>query len=348
MIRKQLVRKLRTDRGCQQVPPIAGNLADPLAIKSWLKQSKAALEHHRVQAADQRRDAWHSWLERQKASGSKAIYAWLKQGDTSWLPSGCGKQQQLEEADEAWWGLWGAKLDRESVDAAVAKVPAGEAMPRQKPVSGRHLRKVALAMGRKAGGADGLQAADWQAWPMEHWDKLAELLELCVRQGRWPQQLLQAHVCLLSKGGKPVEKLQARPITILPLAYRAWAKIRAKQLKVWLGEHTSLLVGTREEAEFQAAILATTLALGKATGEGAGAVCVDFAKAYDGLDFEFLEQALRKAGVHQQILGPAFAMYKAERAVRIGDAVGNPREPTSGLPAGCPFATIFLSIVTQP
>jgi hypothetical protein len=41
-------------------------------------------------------------------------------------------------------------------------------------------------------------------------------------------------------------------------------------------------------------------------------------------------------------------MYKAERAVRIGDAVGNPRTPTSGLPAGCPFATMFLSIVTQP
>ena len=133
-----------------------------------------------------------------------------------------------------------------------------------------------------------MQAADWQAWPMERWGKVAELLELCERQGRWPLQLLQARVCLLSKGGKPVEKLQARPITILPLAYRAWAKIRAKQLKVWLGEHTSLLVGTREEAELQAAILATTLALGKATGEGAGAVCVDFAKAYDGLDLELL------------------------------------------------------------
>ena len=55
---------------------------------------------------------------------------------------------------------------------------------------------------------------------------------LCGREGQWPQQLLQAHVALLSKGGKPVDKLQARPITILPLAYRAWAKIRAKQLKV--------------------------------------------------------------------------------------------------------------------
>ena len=131
------------------------------------------------------------------------------------------------------------------------------------------------------------------------------------------------------------------------MAYRAWAKIRAKQLKVWLEEHTTLLEGTRQEAEYQAAVLAATLSLGKATGEGAGAACVDFAKAYDGLDLVFLERALRRAGVSQQILGPAFAMYRAERAVRIGDAVGNPREPSSGLPVGCPFATIFLAVVTQ-
>ena len=62
---------------------------------------------------------------------------------------------------------------------------------------------------------------------------------LCEKQGQWPKQLLQAHAVLLSKGGKPVSKLQARPITILPLAYRAWAKIRAKHLKVWLEEHTT-------------------------------------------------------------------------------------------------------------
>ncbi len=88
---------------------------------------------------------------------------------------------------------------------------------------------------------------------------------LCEQQGQRPKQFLQAHVVLLSKGGKPVSKLQTRPITILPLAYRACAKIRAKQLKVWLEEHTTLLVGTRQEAEYQAAVLAATFSLGKAT-----------------------------------------------------------------------------------
>ena len=74
---------------------------------------------------------------------------------------------------------------------------------------------------------------------------------------------------------------------------------------------------------------------------------VDFMEAYDGLDLAFLEEALRKAGVPQQLLGPAFAMYRAERAVRIGDAAAPARLPHSGLPAGCPFATVFMAISTQ-
>ncbi len=73
---------------------------------------------------------------------------------------------------------------------------------------------------------------------------------------------------LLRTGGKPVEKLQARPITVL-LVYRAMAKVRAKQLRAWLEEHTELLVGHQQDAEFQAAALATVLSRGSADGEGA-------------------------------------------------------------------------------
>ena len=118
---------------------------------------------------------------------------------------------------------------------------------------------------------------------------------------------------LLSQGGKPVDGLQAQPITVLPLVYRAWCKARAKQLCSSFEATTDLLVGNRQEAEFQAAILATTLSLGRATGEGAGAVAVDFVKAYDSLELNFLEAALLKAGVPKLIVGPCFAMYRAER-----------------------------------
>jgi len=346
-IRRQLVKKLRKDCGCPQLPPIAADLSDPLVIKGLIKATCVALEQHKNSAAIVRRDKWHQWLAEQKEAGNKEVFAWIRKEDASWAPSGQGKQQQLEAADAAWWGLWGKKMLPAAVVEAVGKTPQGVAMPRMAPISGQRLRQTVKTMGRKAGGADGLKADDWQSWPSVHWERLAQLLQMCEQQGTWPEQLLHAHVVLLSKAGKPVDGLQARPITILPLIYRAWAKIRARQLKVWLEEHTTLLVGNRQEAEYQAAVLATTLALGKATGEEAGAVCVDFAKAYDTLDLDYLEQARRKAGVSQQILGPAFAMYRAKRAVRIGDACAVARTPFSGLPAGCPFATFFLALVTQ-
>ncbi len=165
-------------------------------------------------------------------------------------------------------------MSAEARAAALAEMPTGPAAAVMKPLTGWQLRGAGLSMGSKAGGADGLQTADWRHWPMQHWNMLAEVFGLCDRQGRWPQQLLQACVVLLPKGGKPVEGLQARPITVLP-----WGKARAKQLKGSFEATTNLLVGTRREAEFHAAILATTLSLGRATGEGAGAVAVDFAKA---------------------------------------------------------------------
>ncbi len=45
---------------------------------------------------------------------------------------------------------------------------------------------------------------------------------------------------------------------MLSLICRAWAKVRAKQIRTWLEEHIELLVGRRQEAEFQAAVLATS------------------------------------------------------------------------------------------
>jgi hypothetical protein len=152
-------------------------------------------------------------------------------------------------------------------------------------------------------------------------------------------------VVLLPKVGKPVAGLQAHPTTVLPLVYRAWAKARAKRLRRCLEATTELLAGTREEAELSATILAATLNLGLATGEGTRAAAVDFTKAHDGLDLRFLEAALRKAGVPQQVLGAAFAINHAERALRIGNAAGPARDPFARLQAECPFATLPMAIL---
>ncbi len=77
-------------------------------------------------------------------------------------------------------------------------------------------------------------------------------------------------------------------------------------------------------------------------------MCLDFSKAYDSLELELLEQMVVKAGVHPAIVKPALAMHRAYRMVMIGGAVAQGRLPDFGLPAGCPCATFFMAIASQP
>ena len=51
VIRRQLVRRLRADVQCLQVPPVTCNLLDPWARKALIEQTKLALERHRIAAA---------------------------------------------------------------------------------------------------------------------------------------------------------------------------------------------------------------------------------------------------------------------------------------------------------
>ena len=109
-------------------------------------------------------------------------------------------------------------------------------------------------------------------------------------------------------------------------------------------------VCSRPEADFHAAVLAASHAKPWQQGKGTagGAECFDWSKAYDTVDLKLLEQALFLATLPRGLVKPALSMYRAARAVKILDAVGNLVEPFFGLPAGCPFATFFLAIVTQP
>ncbi len=208
------------------------------------------------------------------------MFAWIRREEEAWAVCPLSKQEQLDEAVLAWWELWRREplsahqvaeaLEQIGEEAPMGRQPAsltGAQLPRRwakrrrpEPTGSRHTTGPG---GRRCTGI---------SWPN---------LSNGASERRRPDQLRLAHVAIIIKGGKPVRGLQAKPIRVLPLVDRAWAKIRARQIRVWLEGHTELLVGSGQEAEFQAAILAATLSLGKATGLGAGAACLDWSKAYD-------------------------------------------------------------------
>ena len=180
------MRKLRADVQCPLVPPVTANLLDPWARKHLIAQTKVVLEQHRVAASVRGRNGWHTWLAEQAAAGNRKTFAWIRQEESAWAPSGTSKAEQLEVADAGWWQLWGKAMSDEELAAALFEMPAAPAVPAMRPLTGWQLRGAGLSMGNKAGGADGLQTVDWQQWPMQHWDMLAEVVGFANGKGNGP------------------------------------------------------------------------------------------------------------------------------------------------------------------
>ena len=54
---------------------------------------------------------------------------------------------------------------------------------------------------------------------------IARLLSLVEEQGRWPQNWLDAYVAMIPKASGGSRPQDQRPITVLEVLYRLWAKV---------------------------------------------------------------------------------------------------------------------------
>ena len=206
----------------------------------------------------------------------------------------------------------------------------------------------ALPLGR-APGPDGWSAEDLRLWPPCLLSGLADLLRLVERCGLWPKALAAADVVLLPKpGGDPDNPMQRRPITLLPVPYRLWARLRLPAVETWRAAWDPAVQDAAKGADGQAWGLAWDLACAAPAGQEVAGLAVDMAKCYDTVRHPMLRRMLSAAGWPQAILEPLLGAYSFRRRLRIGDAVGQFAEPRAGIPAGCPLAVASLAVLTWP
>ena len=72
---------------------------------------------------------------------------------------------------------------------------------------------------------------------------------------------------------------------------------------------------------------------------------MDQSKAYDRVPLDLLAELLRDSGVHPSIGGPMLCMARSRRRIKVLDAIGEARQPTSGLVPGCPMATFVEGLL---
>ena len=126
---------------------------------------------------------------------------------------------------------------------------------------------------------------------------LADLLMAVEKLGRWPVGLRAADVVLLPKpGGSLDEPLQRRPITLLPVIYRLWARLRLPAVDAWRAGWDPVAAEAPKGPDGLACGLPWDLACSEALGQDLCGMAVDMTKCYDSVRHPVLRRALPLAG----------------------------------------------------
>ena len=262
-----------------------------------------------------------------------------------------GPAAELASATAAWQPLWlRPDVPAQGEAAWFAALAALPPFPDLPPLSAEAVgAALASAPLGRAPGCDDWCGEELRLWPASLHPFLASLFSLVEATGLWPGRLAGAEVVLLPKpGGEPGDPLQRRPIALLPVLYRTWARLRGATVAAWSRAWDPAAAAASLGADGQAWELTWTVAWAAATGRHVAGLAVDFRKCYDGVRLPLLERALATAGWPPGLCRPLLAAYAAPRRLRVAGALGEPWLPASGVPAGCPLAVAVLAVLTWP
>ena len=227
-------------------------------------------------------------------------------------------------------------------------LPAPQTPPSLPKFSGSHLRKVAKAMCGKAAGLDGISAKTLATLPLQALDRLAQVLDLCEMQGHWPQGLLQWKLVFLpkTKNGKIPSLADVRPISIAPVLYRMWGRIRLQQLSTLL---TTTLAPYQSGGVGGPDVVSLLLSYDvEFSAEEFGCVAaLDFAKAFDSCDTSLVLSTFDKIGIpHKIVRLLADQWTQHSKWVTFANSVClQPMTHTRGLPQGDPWSPVGISLI---
>ena len=158
---------------------------------------------------------------------------------------------------------------------------------------------------RAAVGPDSVTREDLLRMDDCHVLQLLDILHQVELTGQWPMQMLDAFVIALEKQLGADQVNQFRPIVILPVCYRTWSSIRARQILEHLAPHAPAtclgnLPGRSANQVWHK--LMVDIELGHAQGSDHSGGVIDLVKAYNLLPRIPVMQVMHRLGVHPQIL----------------------------------------------
>ena len=144
-----------------------------------------------------------------------------------------------------------------------------------------------------------------------------------IKNGQFPDELKEGDVSSLFKKNDPTSKVTYRPIIMLPATSKIFERLMNNQIKQF-SEHflSPLLCGFRPGYSTQHALLRFVETFKESLDKKcfAGAVLMDFSKAFDSLNHELLIAKLDSYGFSNSALKLMFSYWKdRKQRVRVNE-----------------------------
>ena len=214
--------------------------------------------------------------------------------------------------------------------------------------------KLVLATMREAAapGALGVPIAVWRALPESWAAAVARLLGLVEAERRWPSHWLNAYVTMIPKASGGSRPEDQRPITVLELLYRVWAKGITLEWRVVLQRNYlgDAAMGFRAEAgtKHMVQLLTDLIAVQQRRKAELFFASFDLWKAYDTIPWWAVFGVMRRTGVAAEVVD-CFEDYarRLRRQFRYGAVDGECWQAANGLPQGCPASPDELNFLLE-
>ena len=338
-------------------------------VRDAMRDVQARLQRcQRVMRAE-RQKRWREALPRLWRERPGTVYGWLRGESAAWgttpvLDSEghqCATVEEVDAAVQQYWvqsvlrrhaGADGADRWRALLESEFgAHIPVVD-WPRTAWSAARVKQGLAAMREGASPGRLGIPLALWKSLPVAWHAALARMLELVEAEGRWPPEWAQAFVTMIPKASGGSRPEDQRPITVLDVPYRLWAKAVVQE---WASTLQAAYLG---EAAFGfraqsgtlhvVQLLQDLIALQRERGEELWLASFDIKKCYDMLPWWALFGVARRAGVREEVVRAFEAFYhQLRRYFRYGQVDGEPWQATNGAAQGCPASPDLLNLLLE-
>ena len=165
----------------------------------------------------------------------------------------------------------------------------------------------------------------------------------------WPSSIISGFTTLIPKSSEtPETPTDLRPITVLRVLYRAWARIRACQLNVLWQEQFAHkgMWGGRTSRGAEPLLLDVALDLEVTSAAHVAGLSFDLSKAFDRVPRELLGKILAKMSMPGCVFRPYMYMLRnATRRYKLGASLDASQPLYGGILQGCPLAMLSMNAI---